>query len=117
MLTAIQYNPNHQEVVMNPVRSFNLTVHVDEKRRVLIDLPDDVPTGEVELQVVIHTSESAPNGPLTREQVRARLIAEELSPEEERIGRMLAGDRSVEDVISEEREERLWRNLSEFFMH
>ena len=107
---------------MNPTRTIHLTVHVDEKRRVLIDLPDDVPTGEVELQVVIHTPEAAPNGPLTREQVRARLIAagllnpnvqyappdaEELSPEEEyRIGRMLAGDRSVEDLINEEREER-----------
>lgn len=108
---------------MNTAKSFNLTVHVDEKRRVLIDLPDDVPTGEVELQVIIQTPEAAPNGPLTREQVRNRLIAagllnpnvqyappnaEELSPEERlRIGRMVAGDKTIQQLIDEEREERL----------
>jgi hypothetical protein len=36
---------------MNPTRTIHLTVHVDEKRRVLIDLPDDTPTGEVEIQI------------------------------------------------------------------
>lgn len=38
---------------MNPTRTirYSVTVHVDEKRRVLIDLPDDTPTGEVELQI------------------------------------------------------------------
>ena len=60
---------------MTMTRSINLTVHVDEKRRVLIDLPDDVPTGPVELEVVIHTPEHSPDQPLTREAFRARLIA------------------------------------------
>lgn len=103
---------------MNPTRTIHLTVHVDEKRRVLIDLPDDTPTGAVELQVIIPTPEVTPNGPLTREQVLARLIAaglvdpnaqyappdaEELSVEERlRIGRLVAGDKTIQQLIDEE---------------
>jgi hypothetical protein len=108
---------------MNPTRTIHLTVHVDEKRRVLIDLPDDTPTGEVEVQLIIPTPQASANGPLTREQVRNRLIAaglvdpnaqyappdaEELSSEERlRIGRMVAGDKTIQQLIDEEREERL----------
>ncbi|MAS36667.1 MAG: hypothetical protein CL610_21865 [Anaerolineaceae bacterium] len=100
-------------------KSFNLIVHVDEKRRVVIDLPEDIPTGPLELEVMVHLpAESV----LTRDTVRDRLSsaglidpsgpyvpaeAQELSAEERlRIGRALAGDKTVQQLIDEEREER-----------
>ena len=97
-----------------------VTVNVDEKRRVLIDLPEDVPLGPAQLEVRVQTPD--PDQPLTREQIRAKLIAaglvnpnaqyappdaEELSPEErERIGRALAAGKTIAEMIDEEREER-----------
>lgn len=98
------------------------TVIVDEKRRIMIDLPDDMPTGPIEITArPLADLETRPE-PLTREWVRAKLIAaglvdtdaryapddaEELSEEEEEeLGRLLAGPRPVEDYINEDREER-----------
>lgn len=97
-----------------------VTVNVDEKRRVLIDLPEDVPLGPAQLEVRVQTPD--PDQPLTREQIRAKLIAaglvnpnaqyappdaEELSPEEEeRIGRLLASGKTIAEMIDEEREDR-----------
>ena len=97
-----------------------VTVHIDEKRRVLIDLPEDVPLGTAQLEVKVQTPD--PSQPLTRDQIRAKLIAaglvnpnaqyappdaEELSREErEHIGRTLAGGKSIAEMIDEEREER-----------
>lgn len=96
------------------------TVIVDEKRRIMIDLPDDMPTGPIEI-IARPLAETRPE-PLTREWMRAKLIAaglvdpnaryapedaEELSEEEEEeLGRLLAGPRPVEDYINEDREER-----------
>jgi hypothetical protein len=99
-----------------------LTATVDESRRITLDLPADMPQGEVEITVrsLTAAAEDAP-GELTREQVRARLLAagllvttpiappdaEKLSiEEEERLGRLLAGNRTTEELINEEREER-----------
>lgn len=45
---------------------------VDEDRRVVIQLPPDAPTGNVELEIVVHP---APSTGLTREELRARLLA------------------------------------------
>lgn len=99
-----------------------LTTVVDEKRRIMIDLPEDVPLGEVEVELVIRPLASeVPPDPITREWVQARLRAagllaeddyeddeiEELSPEEEeRLGKLLAEPRSVDELIYEDREER-----------
>jgi hypothetical protein len=92
-----------------------LTATVDESRRITLDLPADMPQGEVEITVrsLAAAAEDAP-GELTREQVRARLLAagllvttpnaEKLSiEEEERLGRLLAGNRTTEELISEDR--------------
>src|SRR5262245_6175645 len=101
-----------------------LTTIVDEKRRVMIDLPDDVPLGEIQLEVTVRPVAGAeseqPPQPITREWVRAKLKAagllaedeefpeaEEMTEEEEeRLGRMAASDRPVEDYVDEDREER-----------
>jgi len=98
-----------------------LTAVVDEKRRIMIDLPDDLPLGVVELEVFIHPirpDNEAPN-PITIEWVRAKLKlegllaedefseAEELTPEEEeRLGHLLQAGTSAADLVYEDREER-----------
>jgi hypothetical protein len=106
--------------------SIKTQAYVDEKRRIMIDLPDDVEIGMVELDVVVRqVSDSAEQyEPGTRDWVRAKLraagllaenvlsaeeeaAAEELSEEEEEeLGRKMAGPRPVEDYINEDREER-----------
>lgn len=98
-----------------------LTAMVDEKRRIMIDLPDEIEPGLVELDVVIrHIEDSDPNSePQT---LREKLIAaglynpniryaspdaKPLSDEErDRIGRQLAGGKTALELIDEEREER-----------
>jgi hypothetical protein len=95
--------------------TYTTTVHVDEKRRVLIDLPDDVPVGEVQIKVEVVNTDSTSvrdtlraagllaEAPLTDEEV---ILAEELSEAEElELGLRMAGPRPVEDYISEDREE------------
>lgn len=95
------------------------TVIVDEKRRIMIDLPDDMPTGPIEITARPLAAEPPPE-PLTREWVRAKLRAagllaemddlpdtEELSEEEEaKLARQVAGGRPAEDYVNEDREER-----------
>ena len=105
-------------------KTITVTAIVDEKRRIMIDLPDDIPVGPVQLTIQpLTTDETARSGDgLTREEARARLIAAglltpgikyapddavELTPEEEEeLGRVLAGHRPVEDDINADREER-----------
>lgn len=100
-----------------------LTVIVDEKRRIMIDLPDDTPTGPVEL-VIRPLAPPTPQAgaDLTREAMRAKLAAAGLvtpgmryapadavalsAEEEEQLGRLLAVGKSAADIIDEEREER-----------
>lgn len=99
-----------------------LTTVVDKKRRIMIDLPEDVPLGEVEVELVVRPLASeVPPDPITREWVQARLRAvgllaeddyedeeiEEISEEElERLGKLFAGDRPLSELIDEDREER-----------
>jgi hypothetical protein len=98
-----------------------LTAEVDNTRAITIHLPDDVPTGKVEITVrpLADDALGPPPEPMTREWARAKLKvagllaeedfpeAEELSEEEEeRLGRLLAGPCPVEDYINEDREER-----------
>lgn len=98
-----------------------VTAMVDEKRRVMIDLPDEVEPGLVELEVIVRRVEDEkPPEPLTREWILARLRAagllvenevfseaKELSEAEElELAQQLAASRPVEDYINEDREER-----------
>ncbi len=46
-----------------------LTAIIDEKRQLLIDLPDDIPTGPAQIEVHIEVVD--PDDPLTSEEVRA----------------------------------------------
>jgi hypothetical protein len=98
-----------------------LTAVVDEKRRIMIDLPDDLPVGLIELVVRPLTPDNQHE--MTREEMRARLIAaglmtadvkyvsddvEELSSEErERIGSILASAGSLSELIIQDREDRV----------
>lgn len=103
------------------MQSITLTAVVDENGHLEVDVP--LPPGRVELVIrPLENDDSEPPQPVTREWIEAKLIAagllnpnakyapddaEELSEEEEvRLGRLLAGDRPVEDYISEDREER-----------
>ncbi len=95
---------------------------VDEKRRIMIDVPDEIPVGRIEVTIRALPENGDEGGEITREEARARLIAAglltpgikyapddavELSPEEEEeLGRKLAGDRPMADYINEDREER-----------
>lgn len=105
---------------MQPI---TITAIVDEKRRIMIDLPDDVPTGPVKITV-----EEAENIDLldsgSREWIQAKLraagllaenvlsaeeiaMAEELSEDEEtELAARFAGGRSSQELIDEDREER-----------
>jgi hypothetical protein len=97
-----------------------IPVVVGEDRRLVIDLPADVPVGPAEL--VIRPLEQPQNGPTpmnpAREAARAKLLAagvlatdlgipDDIKPsseqEQDRLGRLLAGGRSSLDMINEDR--------------
>ncbi len=96
---------------------------IDENHQLVVQLPG-VELGRVKVTVerVENGVSDEPPQPMTREAVKAKLIAaglvkpethyapedaEEMSEEdEERLGRLLASDRPVEDYINEDREER-----------
>lgn len=103
------------------MNSITITAMVDEKRRVMIDLPDEVEPGLVELEVIVRRVEDEkPPEPLTREWVEARLRAAGLLVEHEvfddalevdeaelrRLGEVFASDRPMSELIDENREER-----------
>ncbi len=104
---------------MQPIK---ITAMVDAKRRIMIDLPDEVPLGPVEITVrpVTNGEQEEPQQPITREWVQAKLKAagllaedehfpdaEELTEEEEEeLARQVAGGRPAEDYVNEDREER-----------
>jgi len=104
---------------MQPI---TLTAVVDEKRRIMIDLPNDVPTGTVKITVEqVDDIDSLEHG--SGEWIRAKLraagllaqdllsdeelaMAEELSEaEEEELAARFAGGRSIQELIDEDREE------------
>jgi hypothetical protein len=106
---------------MQPI-TMKTRVTVDEKRRIMIDLPDDVEPGTVELDVVIRpVGENDIESPISqREMFRAKLIAaghlsntrhsptaKGLSQEErERLWKQAAGGKTALELVDEEREER-----------
>jgi hypothetical protein len=100
--------------------SITLTAVVDENGHLEVDVP--LPPGPVEVVIRPVAENGEAPQPGTHEWARAKLIAaghlnpnaryappdaEALSQEEEeRLGRLLATDRRVEDEMSEDREER-----------
>lgn len=105
---------------MQPI---TITAIVDEKRRIMIDLPDNVPTGTVKITVETVVEDELSDPKTRREQLIAKLNAagiavsnDKYAPpdavplsqaERERIGRQLAAGKSSLELINEEREERL----------
>ncbi|HEX2621802.1 MAG TPA: hypothetical protein VHL11_16710 [Phototrophicaceae bacterium] len=105
--------------------TLNLTVTVGEDRRLIVDLPPDIPTGE--LEITIRSIPSPETGrELTRDEIRARFQAagllrtdfslfdeelseiedDEISHEElEGLGKMPPGTRPSEELIDEDRGE------------
>ncbi|MBI5667062.1 MAG: hypothetical protein HZC41_03570 [Chloroflexi bacterium] len=96
------------------------TVIVDEKRRIMLDLPDDMPTGPIEITARPLAASEPPPEPLTREWVREKLKAAGLlddkaepdamaisDQEMARLGQVFADVRSISELIDEDREERL----------
>lgn len=104
---------------MDPI-TITVTVIVDEKRRITVDLPEEVPLGKVNLTIQATTAEDTESGERTHEQIRDKLIAAgllssdvryapddavELSPEErQRLGRLFA---PLSEQIIEDREDRV----------
>lgn len=97
------------------MKTITLTATVDESRRLLLTVPDDVPLGQIKVTIELPEAES------TLEELRALLLAAgildtsiivpddavELSDEElDEMGRLLASGGSVVDLIHEDREER-----------
>lgn len=97
------------------------TVNVDEDRRLVIDLPDEMPIGKVEVTVRPMEQPDEASEPLTRERARAILKAagmlSELTfpearteplPEEEaqRLAQLFSGERPSHELIDEDRDER-----------
>lgn len=106
--------------------SIKTQAYVDKKRRIMIDLPDDVEPGLVELDMVVRQMSDPveQHEPGSVEWARAKLraagllaedvlseeelgLAEEMSEEEEEeLANRFAGGRSSQELIDEDREER-----------
>ena|SRR5215207_2340423 len=105
------------------MKPITLNATVDENHRLVIEVPEDIPVGEVEVTITpkleIPASQS---DTLTHEEIRTKLLtaglltltpvappdAEELSEEEEEaLAQRISGGRSFADYIDEDREERL----------
>jgi hypothetical protein len=108
------------ELLMQPI---TITAIVDDKRRIMIDLPDDVPIGLIKITLEqAEDIDSLESG--SREWIHAKLlaagllaenvlsaeeiaVAEELSEEEEaELAARFAGGRSIHELIDEDRQER-----------
>jgi hypothetical protein len=109
-----------EEDAMKPI---TLTTTIDENHRLVIDVPEDMPVGEVEVTITPKSVSPAPaRDTLTHEEIRPKLLAaglltltpvappdaEELSEaEEEALAQRISGGRSFAEYIDEDREERL----------
>jgi hypothetical protein len=98
--------------------SITISVMVDEGRRLVIDLPPDVPVGPADVTIKPLGSQTTDIENPAREAVRAKLLAagrlaldhgipddiEPVSEEElEELGRLAPGARSSEELIDEDR--------------
>jgi hypothetical protein len=101
--------------ISNLMDAIIINTTLGEDRRLVIDLPPDMPTGP--LEITIRTAE-ADKLSLSREEARARLLATgklstwthapagtiPLSPEEIlELGKLPAGARSLDELIDEDR--------------
>jgi hypothetical protein len=81
--------------------AITIPVVVGEDRRLVIDLPADVPVGPAELVIKPRKAESEPSGEIinpAREAARAKLLA---------AGKLVTGIRAPEGTVSITSEERL----------
>lgn len=98
--------------------AITLTGMVDKNRHLVVTLPEDIPSGPVELVIRPLPDTTAVTGQPTREQAQAMLRAagllnetpsappdaRPLTPEEAvRLGRQLAGPRRSDELIDEDR--------------
>ena|SRR5688572_4547175 len=106
------------------MKPITLNATIDENHRLVIDVPEEMPVGEVEVTIRPKETEELKTKPatITFEEARAKLLAagvlsqanfappdaEELSEEEEEIlANEAAGIRAMAEYIDEDREERL----------
>ncbi len=105
------------------MESITITAIMDEKCRIMIDVPDEIPVGRIEVTIWALPANGDEGDGITREEARARLIAAglltpgikyapddavELSPEErERIGSLFAKGKPISELIDEDKEDRV----------
>jgi hypothetical protein len=97
-----------------------LNAMVSEDRRLIVDLPDDIPVGPVKLVIQPMDAPIGGKHELTWEEARAKLMAagrlavnldipddlEDISDEElEELSKLAAGGRSAQEIIDEDRGE------------
>ena len=101
--------------------TITITTIVDEKRRIMIDLPDDVPLGKINLTIQANMVDMLEIDNVSNPKIRAKLIAAGLvSPSESspdaidvdneelnRLRHVFAAGRPLSEFIDEEREERI----------
>lgn len=82
------------------VRTVRLRGHVDENGKLTVDVPDDIPAGEVEVIVRsrVADADDIPDQPLSRETIRRKL----------RTSGLLATYRPPHNVLALSAEEILW---------
>ena len=101
-------------------QSITLNATLDENRRLIVEIPEDLAADIAEVVVQSPKSATSDDTPLTREIIRARLKAagllseakyapddaKELSPQEaEKLGLLFSGERLSSDLIDEDRGE------------
>ncbi len=103
------------------MQSITITAVIDEKRRIMIDLPEDMPTGAVKITIEPIGDDLLSEPQSRREQMKAILIAAghlsnaHRSPdavavseaELERLRHIFEGQPPLSDSIIEDREDRL----------
>lgn len=96
--------------------TIRLTGKLTEDRRLIVDIPDDVPAGDVQLILEVPEASMTPNAATAR--ARAKLAAAgALStkwkapagmtpPEDEEVIELLPGSASLDEIVSQDRDER-----------
>lgn len=102
--------------------TITITAVVDEKRRIIIDLPDDIPLGKINLMIQAKMlDDMLDTDDVSHKEIQAKLIAAglvspsgpspdaiDVSDEElERLGYVFANARPLSKLIDKEREDRI----------
>lgn len=100
------------------MNSITFSVVVGDDRRLIIELPDEVPVGPADVTIKPHGKPTIDQGNLTRETARAKLLAagklaidlsipDDIEPETEEeldeLGRLAPGSRPSEELVDEDR--------------